>query len=552
MYDLPPADTAPTRNRRIVVAALLVGGGFLASKVTGILDDLILARIIGPGRELDAYYAAFGLPDLLFTLVAGGALASAFIPVVSGLIARDRNASWRLVSAVANLAFLVTLVFAIALALFAPWVANQLYGCPLESQQMCLDNGRGFTPEQVTLTADLMRLILLSTAIFSVSAIVMSTLQAHQHFFLTALAPIMYNLGILAGVVLLAPSLGVWGAAIGVVFGAALHLLVQVPGLIRRGARWTPSLDLHNPELRRVLVLLAPRVGTLGTVYLATIIRDSLASQLPSGSITALNFGWRVMQLPETVIATAVATAVFPTLSELADQRRMGDLRDTISSTLRTMLALTVPATVGLFVLGRPFVRVLFEGGLFESAATDAVVWALQGYALGLIGHSLLEVSARTFYAQQDTRTPLFVAVGAMIVNVVASLILSKPFGTAGLALGNSIGVSVEVLVLLVIARRRMNGIDERRILASLVRFAIGSLVMAAAIMALQSVFSIFPLPDGLAVGATLRPAIEIGVPLAIAGVVGLIVYVVAASAVGSKEVQALPRLIVRRRIAKV
>lgn len=545
-----PFDTVSARNRRIIIAALLVGSGFLLSKVTGILDDLILARIIGPGRELDAYYAAFGLPDLLFTLVAGGALASAFIPVVSGLIARDRDASWRLVSTVANLAFLVTLVFAIALALFAPWMADQLYGCHLESQQACLDEGQGFTLEQVALTADLMRLILLSTAIFSVSAIVMSTLQAHQHFFLTALAPIMYNLGILAGVALLAPSIGVWGAAIGVVFGAALHLLVQVPGLVRRGARWTPSLDLRDPDLRRVLVLLAPRVGTLGTVYLATIIRDSLASQLPSGSITALNFGWRVMQLPETVIATAVATAVFPTLSELAGQRRMGDLRDTVSSTLRTMLALTVPATVGLFVLGRPFVRVLFEGGLFESAATDAVVWALQGYALGLIGHSLLEVSARTFYAQQDTRTPLFVAMGAMLVNVVASLMLREPLGHAGLALGNSIGVSLEVLALLLIARRRMNGIDERRILASSARFVAGSAIMAVAIVALQSIFSVFPIPDGLSIGATLRPAIEIGVPFVAAGLVGVIVYIVAASAIGSEEVRALPRMILRRRVA--
>lgn len=545
-----PFDTVSARNRRIIIAALLVGSGFLLSKVTGILDDLILARIIGPGRELDAYYAAFGLPDLLFTLVAGGALASAFIPVVSGLIARDRDASWRLVSTVANLAFLVTLVFAIALALFAPWMADQLYGCHLESQQACLDEGQGFTLEQVALTADLMRLILLSTAIFSVSAIVMSTLQAHQHFFLTALAPIMYNLGILAGVALLAPSIGVWGAAIGVVFGAALHLLVQVPGLVRRGARWTPSLDLRDPDLRRVLVLLAPRVGTLGTVYLATIIRDSLASQLPSGSITALNFGWRVMQLPETVIATAVATAVFPTLSELAGQRRMGDLRDTVSSTLRTMLALTVPATVGLFVLGRPFVRVLFEGGLFESAATDAVVWALQGYALGLIGHSLLEVSARTFYAQQDTRTPLFVAMGAMLVNVVASLMLREPLGHAGLALGNSIGVSLEVLALLLIARRRMNGIDERRILASSARFVAGSAIMAIAIVALQSIFSVFPIPDGLSIGATLRPAIEIGVPFVAAGLVGVIVYIVAASAIGSEEVRALPRMILRRRVA--
>ncbi len=523
------------RSRHLVIAALLVGAGFLASKITGILDDLILARIIGPGRELDAYYAAFGLPDLLFTLVAGGALASAFIPVISGLIGRDRSAVWRLASAVINLAFLVTLIGSIVLAVFAPWIVS-------------LTVGQGFTSEQQTLAAGLMRVILISTAIFSVSAIVMSALQAHQHFLLPALAPIMYNLGILAGVVLLAPRIGVWGPTIGVVFGALLHLLIQVPGLLRYGARWTPGVDWRDPHLRRVLSLLAPRVAGLGVVQLAAVISTSLASRLSPGSVTALNYGWRVMQLPETVIATAVATAIFPTLSELAASGQRDALRATISSTLRAILALTVPATVGLIVLGRAFVRVLFEGGLFESTATDAVVWALHGYALGLVGHSMLEVSARTFYAQQDTRTPLFVAAGAMIVNVVASLALRGALGHAGLALGNSIGVSLEVLALLIIARRRLGGIDERRILLSLARFAAAAIAMAVAIIALQSVFAAWPLPDGVVAGDSIRRAIGIGVPLIVSGIVGLMVYVVVGSALGSEEVRALPRLLSRRR----
>ncbi len=542
--------TPSARNRRILVATLLIAGGFLASKITGILDDLILARIIGPGRALDAYYAAFGLPDLLFTLVAGGALASALIPVISGLIARDRPAAWQLVSAVINLAFLVTLIGSAVLALTAPWVVNQLFGCGLDPDQRRLIGECGFDPDQQLLTANLMRVILISTAIFSISAIVMSALQAHQHFLLPALAPIMYNLGILAGVILLAPRIGVWGAALGVVAGALLHLLVQAPGLIRYGARWTPRFSLGDPHVRRVLVLLAPRVAGLGVVQLSAVVSASLASQLSPGSVTALNYGWRVMQLPETVIATAIATAVFPTFSELAARGQREELRATISTVLRTLLALTVPATIGLIALGRPFVRVMFEGGLFEAADTDAVVWALQGYAIGLIGHSTLEVSARAFYAQQDTRTPLLVAIGAMLVSVMTSLALRGPLGHAGLALGNSIGVSVEVLVLLLIARRRLNGLDERRIALALARFVAGSIAMAVSIAGLQSVFGVWSLPDGLPIGAALRPAIEIGVPLIAAGAVGLLVYVAAASALGSEEVRALPRVILKRRIA--
>lgn len=430
-------------NRRVFVSAIIIGCGFLVSKVTGILDDLILAKIIGPGPQLDAYYAAFGLPDLLFTLIAGGALAAAFIPMFSGFLAReDRSGAWRLASAVINTAFLAASIASLGLAVFAPVIVSQTVGS-------------GFTSEQQQLTSNLMRVILISTVLFSVSGIVMSALQANQHFFLTALAPIMYNLGILGGVIFLGPKLGVWGPAIGVVTGALLHLLVQVPGLIKYKAKWSPRLGWRDPDLRRVIRLLLPRVAGMGVVQLAAIITTSLASHLSAGSVTALSYGWRVMQLPETLIATAIATAAFPTLSEFAARGDLDRLRGTLVSTLRAILALTIPATIGLLIFGRLAVQLLFERGEFTSESTTLVTWAVQGYALGLIGHSMLEVGARTFYAQQDTRTPLIVAAGAMIIGISASVVLRDVLGVGGLALANSIGVTVEVSALLILLRRR-------------------------------------------------------------------------------------------------
>jgi putative peptidoglycan lipid II flippase len=431
-------------NRRVFLSAIIVGCGFLVSKITGILDDLILAKIIGPGPQLDAYYAAFGLPDLLFTLIAGGALASAFIPMFSSFLARDdRAGAWRLASAVINTAFLAALSASLVLAIFAPTIVSTTVGS-------------GFEPEQQLLSANLMRVILISTVLFSISGIVMSALQANQHFFLTALAPIMYNLGILGGVIFLAPRFGVWGPTLGVVMGALLHLLIQVPGLIKYQARWSPRLGWRDPDLRRVIRLLLPRVAGLGVVQLAALIATSLASQLGPGSVTALNYGWRVMQLPETLIATAIATAAFPTLSEFAARGDRDRLRSTLVTTLRAILALTIPATIGLLIFGRVAVQILFERGAFTAESTTLVTWAVQGYALGLIGHSLLEVGARTFYAQQDTRTPLFVALGAMLINVAASFALRDRLGLGGLALANSIGVSAEVVVVLVLLRRRL------------------------------------------------------------------------------------------------
>jgi len=444
-------------DRRVILSALIVAAGFTVSKFTGVLDDFIVARVFGAGRELDAYYAAFGLPDLLFTLIAGGALAAAFIPVFTGyLTSGNREGAWKLASLVINLAFIVTLAVALLATLIAPWLVCRLIA-------------PGFAPEQQLLTASLMRLILISTAIFSVSGIVMSALQANQHFFLPALAPVMYNLGIIGGAIFLTRpftlnipqgtqihvqpvlALDVYGLAVGVVIGAAMHLAVQLPGLLRFGARWSPHFSLTDAGLRRVLVLLGPRILGLGVVQLTAVITTSLASRLEAGSVTNLAFAWRLMQIPETIIATAIGTAVFPTLSGLSAQHQLVELRATMRKALGAILMLNMPAAIALIVLGQ------FLAGLaFGRQNAEAVAFALQFYALGLVGHSALEVAARTFYAQQDTRTPLIVAAGAMLVTVTASLALMRPLGYGGLALGNAIGFTVESGILVWLMERRL------------------------------------------------------------------------------------------------
>ncbi len=513
-----------TSNRRVFIAALIVGGGFLGSKIAGFAVDLLLAKMIGAGADLDAYYAAFGLPDLLFTLIAGGALASAFIPVFSTYLSRDdRSGAWKLASAVINTAFLVSLVTALVLAILAPWIVSQTVGY-------------GFTVEQQQLAANLMRVILIGTVVFSISGIVMSALQANQHFILPALAPVMYNLGILGGVIFLAPRIGVWGPAIGVVVGAVLHLLIQVPGLIKYHAQWTMRLGWSDPDLRRVIKLMLPRIAGLGVVQLAAVVATSLASTLSAGSITALNYGWRVMQLPETLIATAIATAAFPTLSEYASRGQFTELRATLSSTLRAILLLTVPATMALLILGRPAVQLLFERGKFTSDATDLVTFALQGYAIGLIGQSTLEVCARTFYAQQDTYTPLYVALAAMAINITFSFILKNVWGVGGLALANSIGVTCEVLGLLIILRRRLRGVDGRRIARSILKFAAGSIGMLIVVVIAQSIFISLPLRFDSIGSDSLRAALERGLPLITAAILGAIVYVIMMITLRSEE----------------
>ena len=246
-------------------------------------------------------------------------------------------------------------------------------------------------------------------------------------------------------------ELGVYGLAVGVVLGALAHLLIQVPGLVRFGARWSPYFSLADPGLRRVLALLGPRILGLGVVQLNAVITTYLASYLKEGSLTSLEFAWRLMQMPETIVATAIGTAVFPTLSELAAQHRNAELRATMRKALGVILLVNLPAALGLILLAQPL-----AGLAFGTQNAASVAFALRFYALGLAGHSALEVAARTFYAQQDTRTPLIVTAGSMLVAVAASLVLMNFLSYGGLALGNGIGFTVEAGVLVWLMERRL------------------------------------------------------------------------------------------------
>lgn len=329
----------------------------------------------------------------------------------------------------------------------------------------------------------------------------------------------------------LAPRWGVHGLAVGVVAGAVLHLGVKIPGLVRYGMQYSPILGLRHPGVRQVTWLMGPRVLALGVVKLTFLVNTNLASRLGEGSVAALSYAWHVMQLPETLFATAVAIVIFPTLAEFAARDQTGALRSALADTLRMILVLTVPAAVGLIVLGRPLVALLFQRGAFDARSTEMVYFALQFYALALVGHAVLEIAARLFYAQKDTLTPLKVAVIAMLANVALSLTLIRVLSYGGLALANALAFTLEASILLWIGRSRLGGLDGGRVLDGLVRIGVAALVMGATIIGFQNRF-----PDAgpLVVGTT---------GLALGG----LVYLAAILALGLDEARTLPQLVVGR-----
>lgn len=461
----------------IARSSLIIASFFAIDKVLGFIRQVLVAREFGLTYEIDVFNAANNIPDLLSALISGGALGVALIPVLSEYLEkRGRQACWELFSRTLNLAFLVTGGISILLAIFArPLVANLI--------------APGFPLEQQALTAKVMRLDLIAITIFSISGLLMAGLQANQHFLLPAMAPAMYNLGQIFGVGVLAPEtgmeigpitlpafgMGIYGLVYGVILGALLHLLIQIPGLIAYQFQWTGALDLHNPGLRQVLGLLGPRILTMFFLQIFFIARDNLASRLDEGSVTALNYGWFIMQVPETLIGSALAIALLPTLSEIFARGDRDLFRQTVNNAVKVILALTLPSAALLAVGLGPVIPVVFG---FDDQGSALVLWATRAYLLGLMGHALLETAARSFYAQQDARTPLYLAALNAGVYIIAAVNLSDWLGTTGIALANTTAFTLEALLLLWLLNRRFPGV--LKVGATLLRVSIGSLAGAA------------------------------------------------------------------------
>ena len=404
--------------------SLLIASFFFLDKILAFVRVGIISRqYAGSVELLDTFNAANNLPDVLFALISGGALAMAFIPLMSEyLTTKGRAAAWDLLSRVANFAFLVTGSIAVVIAIFAEPIVNAELGI-----------APGFGAEQRQLLADLMRLNLIGTIIFSISGLVMASLQANQHFLLPALAPTMYNVGQIFGAIFLVPRYGIHGLVYGVILGAALHLLVQIPALFRYEFKWTPALDLRHSGLIEALKLLAPRLLTMFGIQLIFIARDNLASRLDQvGAVTSLTYGWMIMQVPETLLGTAIATAMLPTLAEYAARADWSEFHLAIEKALRVLIALTIPVAAVMAAGINPLVRAAFG---FDAETSTLVTWTTRAYLLTLTGFSIQEIAARSFYARKEPIFPLYA--------VILRLVLFIGIGILGVTYFRDIGAPV-------------------------------------------------------------------------------------------------------------
>ncbi|MCP4423709.1 MAG: murein biosynthesis integral membrane protein MurJ [Chloroflexi bacterium] len=484
METIKEKETAVSSNRRqVFMAAGLVGALVLLSRVIGLVRLVFVRSTLGAGTlEAEAFEIANRIPETVFLIVAGGAVGAAFIPTFTTYFQRDDEpGGWLLFSRVLNLILAAVSV----LSLLAMFFADDLV-LFLASDKVAVE------PALLPLTALLMRIMLLSTIIFGGSSVIMAALNARQHFFLPALAPSIYNLGIILGG-------GLWliwgrpltavGFAIGTVAGALGHLLIQVPGLKIKHARYIPSFKVKEPGVIQVLTLMAPRVLGLSFSQLNLIIVTRLTDSMAWGSLVALNTAFRLIILPQGIIGQALGIASFPTMATLAARSAYDEMRQILADSLRLLLFLGLPASLILALLGRPIVAFVFERGMFDAEATFMSAQALVFYALALIPLMGLEVTARTFYALKDTWTPVLAGAAQLLfmwgLSVWFSLRVFPSLGLlplGGTALGFSLSNFLEAGLLLWLLRRKMGGVNGRSLLDGFWRMGLASLLMAGAI----------------------------------------------------------------------
>lgn len=478
-------------NKSLTVgkAAWLLSGSFALSAVLGLLRERLLLANFGVGETLDAYIIAFSIPDFMFYLLVSGALSVTFIPVLTQRMKTSKLAAWELSSSLVNFMAQLTLAASVLIFIFA----DPLVGVV----------ARGASPYVKDTAADLMRIIAVNPFLFSISSVLASMQQAAGRFFFNSLAPVIYNIGIIIGIVFFAPAIGtpeepaILGVALGVGLGAIMQLLVQLLGMWGMGFEYRTGVNWQDMSFKKVLSLLPARSLDQGIDYFNAIIERFIASFLFAGAITAYQAAFVLQNVPITLIGVAISTAAFPRISQKADARK-DVFRREIESVLKVILWLAIPAAIIAFIMRGYLVRLLIGSG-------NAVIASILGwFVFSIVFRALFHTVTRAFYAQQDTKTPLVVSIAAVLLNIVLGFTFVEYFGIAGLAMAQSAVAIFEVVVLMVILQGRVGKIITLKMLSYVWSFLLAGL--AAAIVNYILVAQVFTLGVGDSGFFTLMP----------------------------------------------
>ncbi len=439
-------------SQSITRSAILIAVMGIASRILGLFRDRILASKFGAGDVLDTYYAAFKIPDFIYGMLVLGALSAAFVPVFTSLISQERKKeAWRLARTMLSLGIILLSLISAILFIFSPTLVKLIVF--------------GFDDQKQQHVVELTRIMLLSPIILGMSGIIGGILNSFKKFFFYSLAPIFYNVGIIIGALFLTDYFGPIGLALGVVLGAALHLLVQLPEVIRCGLHFSPLFDYKSKQLHRVLMLMIPRTMGIAMTQINLFVVTILASTLEPGSLAIFNFANNLQSVPLGVFGISFAIASFPALSGLWAQNKKEEFISKFTGTFRKILFFIIPCSAMIYILRAQIVRVVLGSGDFSWSDTTLTLSALGIFVMSLWAQSVIPLLARTFYATHDTKTPFFVALFSEVINIGLALFLIKDFGILGLVSAFSISTSVNALLLFLMLKGRVGKFHEQGII---------------------------------------------------------------------------------------
>lgn len=473
-----PASSAEGRSDgghpRLARSAGVFGLATIASRVLGLVRDQVLAFYFGAGDANDAFRVASRIPNLVRDLFAEGAMSAAFVPTFTRqLTLQGRERSWQLASSVINALIVVTGVIVVLGVVFAgPLV--RLFAAEFSQ-----------VPGKIELTIYLTRIVFPFLTLVAVAAVLMGMLNSLGHFFVPALSPAMFNVAVIVMSLTLIPFVEssegrITVVALATLVGGIGQLVIQWPPLRAEGFRYRPVLDIKDEALHRVLLLMGPGTIGMAATQINVFVNTVLATGEGTGAVSWLDFAFRLMYLPIGLFGVSIATAATPAISRMVAEQNFERIRSTLANALGLMMFLNLPATIGLIVLARPIVAMIFEHGEFTAADTMATAAALQLYAIGLVGYSVVRIISPTFYAVGRSRIPVMVSAGSVVVNIALNVTLVRMMGYRGLALGTSITAIINATVQLLLLRREIHGLHGSRIAASLARIVIASSVMGA------------------------------------------------------------------------
>jgi putative peptidoglycan lipid II flippase len=559
----PAQDTGMIQRARIGKAAMILTGAFIASRVLGLLRTSIFSYVFGASNISDAYLQAFLIPELIFNIVAGGALSSAFIPAFVG--EKSEKSAWRLASSALNLAIAIMVALAVLAIIFAPYLV------PLYTPATNIHNANDLAAyrQELTLIISLTRIMLLQAIALGGGVIITSVLQAKQNFLLPAIGTVLYNVGIILG---LLPGLyfalhnqrndivAVYCVTWGVVLGAILQVFIQIPGLLRLKMPYSFSFDWRNPAIRQIGRQMVPRIVNAAMLYFSIFVDRGLIGLLAGvagaagtdGLITQYTQALQLVMLPLSIFGMSVSTAAFPTLAENVTKGRFDRVRSTILETLRSILFMSIPSSIGLIVLAFPVIQVLYQHGAFRLSDAQATAIPLACFALGLAGLASVEILTRSFYAFRDSRTPVIISVGQFLFKIMLSLVLidlayfwGPQWGMGVLAFSTSTAALLEAVVLFWMLRDRVEGLHFRDLATFVGKVALASVIMGAGLLVVRwflDMVLVTTRVPALGFGGTLEAAIK----LLLEVFVGLFIYLRVARRLGIEELGPVKRILDR------